>query len=304
MRHVGALYPSRRDLVSRIVPLLVGALDRAEAVALAVQPDTAQALRAELGDLTGVTLLDHPGGPAGHSGQTMAVRRARELRELAGGAGPVTFIAEHNDRFDGADGRFWTEFEAAISLTLAATAVNLICFYPEVPTHLPVLGAALRNHPELLVDGTLRLNTEHRPPDEVLAETPVPPPALLGPPDLRLDLHAVPLSEGRRTVEEALLAADYGRDRAEDVVFAVNEIATNAVQHGSTPAELHMWTTRRSCVVEVHDGGELDAPLPGIRPPRSSEPRGRGVWVARQACDCLHVWHDVAGTHVRMHVPD
>ena len=27
---------------------------------------------------------------------------------------------------------------------------------------------------------------------------------------------------------------------------------------------------------------------------------GRGLWIARQLCDLLHVWGDDAGTHVRI----
>jgi hypothetical protein len=50
----------------------------------------------------------------------------------------------------------------------------------------------------------------------------------------------------------------------------------------------------------VHDAGTLDDPLPGLRAPHPAEPRGRGLWIARQLCDLLHVWRDAAGTHVRV----
>jgi anti-sigma regulatory factor (Ser/Thr protein kinase) len=301
LHHTAGFYPSSQDLVSRIVPIVRAGLDRGAPVALAVAPGTRDALREAVGDLDTVTLLDHPDTPTGRSGQTMAVRRAAQVRELAGGGARVTLVAEHLDRFDGADGRFWSEMEATANLALTGTALDLLCFYPELPLHRSVLDGALRNHPALLHDAAELPNPDFRAPHEVLAEIPVPPPVLLGPPDLRLDLHATPLNVVRATLESALSGAGYARARAEDVVFAVNEITTNALHHGAAPAELQVWTTPRAFVFEVHDSGRLGDPLPGVRPPSSTQRSGWGVWIARQTCEALHVWHDAAGTHVRLH---
>jgi anti-sigma regulatory factor (Ser/Thr protein kinase) len=276
-------------------------LDRGVPVALALAPTTENAVREALGGLDAVTLLDHPDTPAGHSGQTMAVRRAAQVRELADEGGPVTLISEHLSEFDGADGRFWSEMEATTNLALTGTDLDLRCFYPELPLHRSVLDAARRNHPTLLQDDTTRPNPDYRPPHQVLAEIPAPPPVLLGPPDLRLDLQDTPLHAVRKTLELALLDGGYTRGRAEDVVFAVNEITTNALHHGAAPAEIHLWTTPRALVVEVHDSGRLGDPMPGVRPPESTQRSGWGVWVARQTCEALHIWRDDAGTHVRLH---
>ena len=82
-------------------------------------------------------------------------------------------------------------------------------------------------------------------------------------------------------------------------MLAVNEVATNAVEHGESEAELFLWTGDE-LVCEVHDRGVLGDPLPGLQAPHPSHPKGRGIWIARQLCDMLHVWGDTAGTHVRM----
>jgi anti-sigma regulatory factor (Ser/Thr protein kinase) len=129
---------------------------------------------------------------------------------------------------------------------------------------------------------------------------PAPAPVLLGPPELRLSFGAWQLHEVRGAVEDALLSANCPRERAEDVVLAVNEVATNAVEHGDSRAELFIWVDDDGVVCEVHDRGSLRDPLPGLAAPHSSNPRGRGVWIARQLCDSLHVWSDDRGTHVRM----
>jgi len=104
----------------------------------------------------------------------------------------------------------------------------------------------------------------------------------------------------RASATAMLLAAGFGRDRTDDVVLAVNEIATNAVEHGPGDAEVCLWSDADGFVAEVHDRGVLDNPLPGLIAPHPAEPRGRGVWIARQLCDSLHVWADAQGTHVRL----
>ena len=97
-----------------------------------------------------------------------------------------------------------------------------------------------------------------------------------------------------------LLAAGFGRDRADDVVLAVNEITTNAVEHGPGDAEVCLWSTPTGSSSRCTTEGVLSNPLPGLIAPHPAEPRGRGVWIARQLCDSLHVWADAAGTHVRL----
>ena len=79
-----------------------------------------------------------------------------------------------------------------------------------------------------------------------------------------------------------------------DVLFRGNSLLA------CSEAELCVWVTDDDVVCEVHDAGDLRDPLPGLQAPHSSNPRGRGIWIARQLCDSLHVWSDATGTHVRM----
>jgi anti-sigma regulatory factor (Ser/Thr protein kinase) len=181
-------------------------------------------------------------------------------------------------------------------------AATVVCLYPQLPLHLDVAEGARRNHPLLLVEGALRHNPAHREPRDVLAARGTPVPPLLGPPDRRIGFDTWQLAAVREGVAQAARAAGCDRDRVDDLVLAVNEVATNAVEHGSGDAHLDVWTGSavRELVCEVHDGGTLDDPLPGLRPPHPSDPRGRGLWIARQLCDLLHVWSDDGGTHVRI----
>jgi anti-sigma regulatory factor (Ser/Thr protein kinase) len=297
LQHSAGYHSSPADLLAQLLTLAEAARDRGEALALAVHPDTDDALRAALGPDADVHTLARPADVG--SGQTVALQRARELRELTR-SGPVSVLAEHQSDLDGPDGAFWTELDAAVNVALAELPVRLTCFFPEMPLHLCVLDGARENHPHVLVGGELRHNPRHRLPREVLTEHPVGPPLLLGAPDLTVAFQSWQLQEVRRAVRQVAEAAGFTDDRVDDVVLAVNEVATNAVEHGGPDAELHLWATASGLVCEVHDGGTLTDPLPGMASPHPSEPRGRGLWIARQVCDLLHVWSDDQGTHVRV----
>ena len=301
LRHACGVFSSSAELVTQLLPVVSAALERGEPVALAVRPGTEAALREQLRTSTGLVALGTGAGTGG-SGQTAAARMARELRVLTTSAGPATAISEHDSGLDGLEGRYWTELDAAINVALTELPVDLYCFYPDLPLHSEILDGALGNHPLLFERGTLQHNPAHRSPREVLAEMPAVAPLLLGAPDVDLAFTAWQLHEVRSAV--AALAADgrFDTARVEDVVLAVNEIATNAVEHGSGEARVALWLTADDLVAEVHDHGELlTEPLPGMRAPHPADPRGRGVWIARQVCDVLHVWQDHSGTHVRMH---
>ena len=301
LQHTAVFHRSAEHLMAQLVPMVTAGLSRGAPVAVALNPATELALHERLRKPAGLIMLPHPDGPDGGSGQTMAARYARELRELTMASGrAITMISEHAPRLDGMDGTFWTELDAAFNIALAELPITLTCFFPELPLHREIVDGALRNHPLLWVGNELRHNPRHREPRAVLAEQPAPAPALLGPPELRLAFGAWQLHEVRAAVEEALLSANCPRERAEDVVLAVNEVATNAVEHGNAEAELSIWVDAHGVVCEVHDTGWLRDPLPGLQAPHPSDPRGRGIWIARQLCDSLHVWTDENGTHVRM----
>jgi anti-sigma regulatory factor (Ser/Thr protein kinase) len=302
LRHGVAFYDNQIDPMAQLVPVVETAVAAGQPVALALRPTTEAALRGQPScDLAEAVALSRPDGPDGPSGQTLAARWARELRTLtASGRQDVCVITEHWDAFDGADGGFWTELDAASIVALSDLPVAMTCFYPAYPLHEAVLSGARRNHRSLLRRGRLADNADYLSPQEVLLASPAPAPLVLGPPDERRTFGAWALNEVRAGVTAMLQAAGFGRDRTDDVVLAVNEITTNAVEHGPGDAEICLWTDADGFVAEVHDRGVLGNPLPGLIAPHPAEPRGRGVWIARQLCDSLHVWADAGGTHVRL----
>ena len=301
LRHAVAFHGSPQDLQRQLVPMVREGLDRGDTVLLALAPGTVSELRRNLGGLDGIRVLDHPGGPLGACGQSLAVHRARELEALTA-SGPATVIGEHIGEFDGPDGRFWTELDAATHVAMEHLPVRMTCFYPALPLHGVVLDGARWVHPLVWTDGHLRPNPEQRCPHEVLTEVRAPAPALLGVPHHDLEFDTARLVRVRTLVEKVLRAQSFSPEQVDDVLLAANEVATNAVEHGDGPARLAVWAEPGSCVLEVHGGGAVDDPLCGLTAPEPDQDRGRGLWVARQACDYLHLWSDEAGTHVRIHV--
>jgi anti-sigma regulatory factor (Ser/Thr protein kinase) len=109
------------------------------------------------------------------------------------------------------------------------------------------------------------------------------------------------LSSVRRLVEEEATAAGLPPERIADVVFAVNEIATNALRHGGEPASIRVWHQAGRLLCEIRDSGKgMPEPLrPGK--PALSAGGGFGLWAARQLCEAIEFRADGSGTVVRVH---
>ncbi|MBC3191977.1 ATP-binding protein [Pseudonocardia sp. C8] len=291
------------ELVARVAPPAAAAVGATGAqIVVAVSEPAEKALREEFADLPGapgIQRLTTLTRSARASAQTVAAWRARELRALSAER-PVVVITQHDPELDGVDGGFWIELEAALNISLDGLPVTQFCVYPRLPLHGAVGEGALANHPLRLHGDQLVTNPAHRSPAEVLAALPFAPPHLLGPPDLCLQYNTFELGRVRDVVEGAARASGLEPARGEDMVQAVNEVATNAVEHGSPEAGLSVWARPGELVCEIQDSGSIALPLIGLAPPHPSQQRGRGAWIARQLCDSLHVWRAPDGTHVRL----
>jgi len=298
--HRAAICADAERLLAIGVPLLRAGLDEGRPAVLLASSATERAVRAELHERPGLVRFAPPDDEVRGSGQSTVARLAEQLRELTDRRGRAVVVVERTVGSSGVPSWAWGEAEAAANIALADLPVTMTCLFTSA------LGDAARtavewNHPRLLgADGRARRNPSARPPDEVLAAVPAPPPLPLGRPDRELSFTPWQLTEVRAAIAEAAEATDMDPDRAQDFVLAVNEVAGNAVEHGRGTGILRVWSTERGLICEVHDTGRLPAPLVGLRAPHPASPRGRGLWIARQLCDLLHVWSDLRGTHVRL----
>jgi anti-sigma regulatory factor (Ser/Thr protein kinase) len=91
-------------------------------------------------------------------------------------------------------------------------------------------------------------------------------------------------------------------ERAERLVLAVNELATNSVRHGGGAGLLLMWTEGETLMCEVRDVGRIEDPLVGLRRPSPDRPSGRGLWLVNHVCDLVQIRSTVSGSAVRIHL--
>jgi len=105
----------------------------------------------------------------------------------------------------------------------------------------------------------------------------------------------------RRTIGSLALEAVLPRSRADELVLAVNEIATNAIVHGRSPATVRAWRLDDELVFEVSDSGSgIKDVLAGQLTPSKAGLGGRGLWLTRLLCDAVEIRNGV-GCTVSMH---
>jgi anti-sigma regulatory factor (Ser/Thr protein kinase) len=105
----------------------------------------------------------------------------------------------------------------------------------------------------------------------------------------------------RRFLRTQLAQAGLGDEAAQLLLAAAAEVVTNALMHGTAPRRLWVYTDGPMLVCHVHDGGRGFAdPLAAYLAPDRHATHGHGLWLGRQACDCLEAATDGTGTHVRL----
>jgi anti-sigma regulatory factor (Ser/Thr protein kinase) len=93
----------------------------------------------------------------------------------------------------------------------------------------------------------------------------------------------------RRVVAAAATGAALGQTRREDLVLAIDELATNSICHGGGSGTLAIWRERDQLVCEVTDGGIIDEPIHGRSQPDPDAVSGRGLWLVEQLTDRVEV---------------
>ncbi len=114
-----------------------------------------------------------------------------------------------------------------------------------------------------------------------------------------MDFTSADLPQVRRFTVTWAVRIGMSAEAANDFVIAVNEIATNAVRHGSPKASLRLWVTEGAGLAEIRDTGRWPAAIaPTALPRRPAEQGGMGLEVARLVCDGVQIKASAAGTAV------
>ena len=103
----------------------------------------------------------------------------------------------------------------------------------------------------------------------------------------------------RKTVLAEAKAAGMNPERASDVMFAVHELAANAVRHGAGAGRLLMHIHAGQLYCHVSDAGAnacKHARMRGLRIAPWPCQTGHGLWVVRQVADRMNVLTGPYGT--------
>ena len=303
LTHQALLYGSEEEFVTAAVPFIRDGLDRGDPVRVAATSRNTGWLKVALGvDAHHVAFCD------GNQWYRHPVRTLAALHHT------VQAVAPDGQRLrmiedpmctarTRQESKEWARYESLVNAALARANAALVCTYDTRLVESDVVTEVARTHPELVVNGSCRPSPSYVDPAVFNAESdklPLPEPPASA---LRLKFDGVSqLSTLRGFVISYVTWAGAGVQAAEQFVQAVDEVATNAIDHGGGSGLLRVWTDPQRMSCDVSDtGGGLRDPLAG-RLPTGFTARGRGLWLARQLCDLVELHSDPAGTTVRLHL--
>jgi anti-sigma regulatory factor (Ser/Thr protein kinase) len=177
----------------------------------------------------------------------------------------------------------------------------LMCPYDVGALTSEVIDEAYRSHPYAFEGGLHSASPLHEPGTVIPShlDTPLPDPPSS---PRRLLFGAGALSDVRRAVDTWATGSGLRAPRSDLLVLAVNELATNSIEHGGGQGELLMWQDEGDLVAEVRDAGHITEPLVGRFLPDQQQGGGRGVWLVNQVCDLVQIRTTPGRTVVRVHV--
>lgn len=191
--------------------------------------------------------------------------------------------------------------ESLLNLAFANTrGFHLLCPYDTRTLDPDVLEEARRSHPSLASpEGARHESSAYRGLDEIAAPFAEPLPDPPAQPEARV-FQAGTLRAVRQFVGGRAANAGFGTEMIDDLVLAVNELATNSVLYGRGGV-LRTWQDGDALICEVSDTGLIEDPLVGRERPALDQPSGYGVWLANQLCDLVQVRSFAGGSTVRLH---
>jgi anti-sigma regulatory factor (Ser/Thr protein kinase) len=301
-RHEALFYGGMDQFIARTVPFIKGALDADEPILVVVSRPKIAALRTVLGkgaDRVQFRDMSELGANPAHiipAWRDFVDAHAGEGRRIRGIGEPIypertacelvesqRHEALLNVAFDGAPD-FW-----------------LVCPYNTQALDPTVLSTAARTHPVIAGDDGYGWSDLY--PGVAASVAPYDKP-LSDPATLRATLvfGATGLPSVRRLVSREAAGAGFTTRPIADLVLAVNEVATNSVQHGGGSGTLRIWREGEVLVCEVRDRGHLADQLADRRRPAPGQDGGRGLWLANQLCDLVQLRSSSSGTTVRLHM--
>ena len=301
-QHEARFYSGVDEFLEATVPFIREGLERDEPMLVAVPQPRLDALRAEFrADLHRVALTDM--ADIGRNPAHIIPTWHDFLQRNGAGTRAVRGIGEPiwsgRSRAELAECQ---RHETLLNVAFAHSGTwKLLCPYDTNALPDDVLDEAERSHPWLSDGCTERRGSHHCDAlDAMTAPHDAPLPAVpAGVPSFPFGVDAV--AAVRDYV--GTIARGHGLDdhRADDLVLAAHELASNSVRHADGHGVVRVWRDDDRILCEVADHGRIDVPLAGRERPAADRLGGRGLWMANQLCDLMQIRTYADGNVVRLH---
>jgi len=299
-RHEALFYCGESDFVDATLPFIQQGLAGGEPIMVAVLPTKAARLRCALGPASeAVTFVDM--GVLGRNPARIMGAWQEFVAQHAVGGQFVRGIGEPVGGISSSAHLVECQIHESLLNTAFADSVpwSLLCPYDTTVLDEGILQEARRSHPRVVGRAELRGEAQ---PDATwdplqLLSMPLPEPSR----------HSGDLTFRSGELQRvcgfvAHFAQRFGMDpdRAEALVVATHEVASNSLRHGGGEGVLRMWRDGDYLVCELRDRGHFDDPLVGRRAPQGDGPRG--LWSVNRLCDLVQIRNRDDGAVVRLHM--
>jgi anti-sigma regulatory factor (Ser/Thr protein kinase) len=300
--HEALLYAGDDGFIDGTLPFVREGLEAGEPMLLVLGADKIERIRGEVNGANGAILFADMADIGLNPARIIPLWRTF-VAEHGNASTPVRGIGEPIWR-----GRTPDELvecqrhEELLNLAFADDSdFRLLCPYDTESLDDAVIEEAVRSHPVVVEDGVRRDSAAYRGLAAIAAPFAAPLPA---PPASvqELEFDALSLASLRQLVTARAIEAGLDEARTTDLVFAVNEVATNSVRHAGGSGMLRVWMGTRWLVCEIEDAGRIGDPLVGREKPAGDQHTGRGLWIANQICDLVQVRSFATHSVVRLHI--
>jgi len=302
--HAVALYDSEESLRARVVPYLREGLDRGETVVAVVSDAAEQILRSALGG--DADRVQWRAGEVSYHRLGAMFEGLRQFLADQRAAGAQVRLLTQNDVGGGPDrvGAYLRN-EAMTNEVYRPYGYPWACLYDRRAHTEETLRQVRQVHPRLLEPGGAAIpSTTYVTPADFVARGAPPAPV---PPVVELDVELTGVGELvrlRRLLGRWAGGHGDGGDDADDVMIAVGEAVTNALQHGAPPVRVQAFPDGGVARVRVHNPGSAAVfATAGYHRPNTASGGGIGLWLARQLADVVTIYVGTAGTTVELSFP-
>ncbi|GGM75361.1 anti-sigma regulatory factor [Lentzea pudingi] len=293
--HPALFYGTDEQYLDALVPFVTEGLERTQPVAVAVPGARLRLLREALGDAAHeVTMIDME-----VAGRNPGRIIPTVLRRFADGHDTVHVRIVGEPIWAGrtdAEYPACAQHEALINLAFAGRDVTIVCPYDTSTLDERALADALVTHP-VVWEGARRLKSDRYDPDDVIGRYNQPLPAVSDAVEMTIEGTA-DLRAARGFAVAHAHRLGLPDERMADLQLITGELVTNSLRHTGGNCRLRVWRHHDHLVCAVEDGGHLDDPLAGRRPPAQEQFGGRGLLLINQLADLVRTHTTRHGTTV------